>query len=280
MSLDNANASFWNEPCGSTFASARGLDVSTIDGLLEFDRQYMGFYPYLEGFLDEVSEGAASVVEVGLGLGTVARNLAMRGLHYSGIDVATQPCRFIKASFDALGLKGDFYARSVLSTAPQYVGGPFDAGVAIGSLHHTGDLAAAVSRFEALIRPGGRMLVMTYGEFTPRRLISDPRRMWRHWREWQTGSRTWWEEGDESARGAHDANSLGEAPPSTAFTTVRAWRQLFAEGTDFRVSRRHFNRVRLPGTNLELTRGAVLRTFGRVWGIDLYVRARRPSYLS
>ena len=276
MNSDDANASFWNEPCGSTFATARGLDVSTLEGLLEFDKQYMAFYPYLEGFLDEVAERASSVVEVGLGLGTVSRRLAVRGLDYSGIDVAAQPCRFTKASFDALGLKGDFYQRSVLSTTPQDVGGPFDAGVAIGSLHHTGDLASAVAQFEALIRPGGRMLIMTYGEFTPRRLMSDPRRAWRHWREWRAGEESWWEEDDEAARGAHDANSLGEAPPSTAFTTGRAWRPLLAEGTEFQISRRHFNRVRIPGTRLELSRGMVLRTFGRIWGIDLYVRARRP----
>jgi SAM-dependent methyltransferase len=276
MTSDDANASFWNEPCGSAFASARGLDVSTIDGLLEFDRQYMAFYPYLEGFLDEVSEGAASVVEVGLGLGTVARNLATRGLQYSGIDVASEPCRFIRASFDVLGLNGELYTRSVLSTTPEDVGGPFDAGVAIGSLHHTGDLAAAVSRFENLVRPGGRVLIMTYGEFTPRRLISDPRRSRRHWADLRSGRQSWWQEEDAEARRAHDANSEGEAPPSTAFASTKAWRSLLAEGTDIRVSRRNFNQVALPRVGIGLSRSLVLKTFGRTWGIDLYVRARRP----
>lgn len=276
MTLDSANASFWNEPCGSLFASARGLDVSTLGGLLEFDKQYMAFYPYLKDFLDEVSEGASSVVEVGLGLGTVSRDLAARGLQYAGIDVAPQPCRFIEASFDALGLDGTFFTRSILSTKPKDVGGPFDAGVAIGSLHHTGDLAAAVSRFEDLVRPGGRMLIMTYGEFTPRRLTADPKRAWQHWLDLRSGRRSWWQEDDARARLVHDANSEGEAPPSTAFASSKAWTELLQEGTTVQVSRRNFNQVALPKVGLGLSRGIVLKTFGRVWGIDLYIRAQRP----
>ena len=273
--FDEENSSFWDEPCGSTFAEMYGLDPSTTDGLAEFDRNYMAFYPYLNEFLEAATSGADSVVEVGLGLGTVSRRLAQMGLDYVGIDVAKQPCEFVDASFKALGLNGTFYNRSILSTTRSDVAGPFDTAIAIGSLHHTGDLSLAVRRLEDLVTPGGRMLIMVYREFTPRRVLANPRRAWRHWRDLRVGRRFWWNENDADARLSHDANSRGEAPPSTAFASEEAWRHLFSPEVTFEISRRNFHRIGLPKTQFEIPRDAVLNSLGRLWGLDLYVSARK-----
>jgi SAM-dependent methyltransferase len=83
------------------------------------------------------------VLEIGCGEGRLARALAELGYRVSAIDPRA-PAGDI---FEAVSLEdfGD--------------DGPFDAVVASRSLHHIGDLWAAVGKVACLLRPGGRFIV-------------------------------------------------------------------------------------------------------------------------
>ena len=74
--LDDQNASFWNEPCGTTAALNNGFDLNTKQGREDFDRWYWGFYPYLMPLVDEAINDAKSVLEIGIGSGSLSRYLS------------------------------------------------------------------------------------------------------------------------------------------------------------------------------------------------------------
>jgi SAM-dependent methyltransferase len=88
----------------------------------------------------------ASVLEVGCGDGRLAQGLAERGHRVRAIDPRAPEGEL----FEAVSLEA-FADR-----------GPFDAVVASRSLHHIGDLAAAVAKVERLLRPGGRFIVIEH----------------------------------------------------------------------------------------------------------------------
>lgn len=251
--------------------------MSTRTGLREFDVAYLDFYPYLEGYLRRATVAASSVVEVGLGLGTVSRWLAQRVPRYVGVDVATGAVDFVRASFEATGLKGDFHRRSILDTVAPDLGGQVDAAVAIGCLHHTGDLASAVGRLESLVRPGGRVLMMVYNDFSPKRVVRHPLRAVAHLRQARSGERLWWAEEDEQGRGTHDVDSAGQAAPLTEFAAVKSWPVLSEHGVRYKVTRQNFNRVGLPRTSVGIPRDVTLSTVGRWWGTDLYAEGILPD---
>ena len=85
----------------------------------------------------------ARVLEIGCGRGELARALADRGFDVVAIDPAAP--------------EGAIYRRVSLGefADPE----PFDAVVAIRSLHHIPDLDGAVSKMAELLRPGGRLIV-------------------------------------------------------------------------------------------------------------------------
>ena len=46
--IDSANASFWNELCGSSAARAWGITDSSTELLRRYDENFLRFYPYLD----------------------------------------------------------------------------------------------------------------------------------------------------------------------------------------------------------------------------------------
>ena len=56
-----------------------------------YDKAYLDMYPYLRRYLPSPSASAASVLEIGLGYGTVAQALSERGWRCCGLDLANGP---------------------------------------------------------------------------------------------------------------------------------------------------------------------------------------------
>ena len=280
MALDNPdeqNADFWDEPCGMAFAGQRGYDIDVPAGLDGFDQAYFEFYPYLRSYVDRALADATSVVEVGLGLGTTSRYMARKVDRYLGIDVAGGPCRFVERSFSDRGLVGKFLANSILRIQPEDVGEQFDAAVAIGSLHHTGDLSLAVKRLEALVKPGGKILIMVYNEFELRRILERPGRALGHAMIRHKQPNATWPELDEKARSANDTDSSGRPAPFTNYSTKRTWKTISGRRVEYRVTRENFHAIpfrRAPGG--QLPRKWMLGIPARIAGTDLYVEGAVP----
>src|SRR4051812_1238283 len=91
VDIDSANASFWDELCGTSLAKALGVTDSSARSLQKFDDWYMDFYPYLEVHIPFDNFAEKDVLEVGLGYGTVSQKIAASGARYTGLDIAAGP---------------------------------------------------------------------------------------------------------------------------------------------------------------------------------------------
>lgn len=98
----------------------------------------------------------ARVLEVGCGSsGKLALALAAAGWNVTAIDPEAP--------------EGAPFVRTTLEAFEPPDGEPFDAAVAVLSLHHLEDLAAGVEKLRSLLRPGGALVV---DEFAKENLVS------------------------------------------------------------------------------------------------------------
>src|SRR5260370_40242467 len=86
-----ANASFWNELCGTNAARSLGITDASPAALARFDQWYFELYPYLERHIPFAALAGQRVLEVGLGYGTVSQRLAAAGALCHGLDTASGP---------------------------------------------------------------------------------------------------------------------------------------------------------------------------------------------
>ncbi len=263
LQIDRQNAAFWDELCGTSLATGLGISEPTPENLAAFDEAYLELYPYLDGYLPT---GSGRTLEIGLGYGTVSQMLAGRGLDYNGLDIAQGPVDMVRHRLSQLGIEDPetrVQRGSVLEMPhpDEY----FDNVVAIGCLHHTGDLPRAVAQVHRVLRPGGEALVMIYNKNSARRAqmalgrIPDKLR--------GRGS------DDEAMRASYDHNAEGEAAPATEYTSVRQARKLFGDFSKVKVRRENFDTVAVR--NRVIPRETLLKGPGRIAGLDLYITATK-----
>ena len=137
--IDAKNAAFWDELCGSQLARQLGITDNSPASLKKFDDWYFDFYPYLYDHIPFAELKGKRVLEVGLGYGTVAQKIAESGAHYHGLDIAAGPVAMAAHRCQLVGAK-DAAVRQGSILEPPFDAGSFDWVVAIGCLHHTGDM--------------------------------------------------------------------------------------------------------------------------------------------
>jgi SAM-dependent methyltransferase len=266
--VDERNAAFWDELCGTALARSIGVTDRSPASLRRFDDAYMAMYPYLPGQLRPPQEPGEPLLEIGLGYGTVSQRLAEAGFDYRGLDIAAGPVATVRERLRMLDAPDpDAHVVQGSALSIPHPDGTFGHVVSIGCLHHTGDLPRAVAEVHRVLRPGGTALVMLYNRHSLRQLVL-------RWQGLRAGTT-----GEDRLRGAYDANAAGEAAPETVFVTARQVREeLFRDFADVRIERHNFDPTRLisvGGRTLWLSRERALPTIARVLGLDLYIHARR-----
>jgi len=271
--VDERNAAFWDELCGTSLA--RSIDVTdrSPESLRRFDDAYMDLYPYLPAQLRSPQRTGEPLLEIGLGYGTVSQRLAEAGFDYHGLDIAPGPVEMVRHRLRMLEV-ADADKRVLQGSALDipHPDGSFGHVVSIGCLHHTGGLPKAVAEVHRVLQPGGTAMVMLYNRHSLRQLVL--RAMMLVARAKGHDDRA-----DERLRAAYDANAGGEAAPETVFVTSRQVREeLFASFAEVRVERHNFDAtplVSVAGRTLALSRERALPTVARVLGLDLYIHARK-----
>jgi SAM-dependent methyltransferase len=255
--LDQQNAEFWDELCGTHLAKRAGVTGRRPEDLRRFDELYFAQYPYLQGYVPADLTGK-KVLEIGLGYGTLGQFLASRGADYYGADIAAGPVAMMQQRLAWLGLTGDRVHQASVLELP-WPDGTFDYVFTIGCLHHTGDLRRSVEEVHRVLKPGGRAVVMLYNRSSFRRIALGLRNRLKG----MSGR-----EAEAAFRAMYDSNSGGEAAPHTDFVSRREVRELF----------RRFARVRIDSQNFDSYRYGIKREWflgnlARVVGLDLYITA-------
>jgi len=228
QAIDAANASWWNELCGSAAARAWGVTDTSIDSLRRYDDNFLRYYPYLDRHIPWTGLRGKHVLEVGLGYGTVSQKLAQSGAFFTGIDIAATPVAMVNHRLRQNGLAGEAIQGNILT--PPFADGSFDAIIAIGCLHHTGDLGGAIASCRRLLRPGGLFVGMVYYAYSYRRLWNEPGPAIREFIYELCGNRGRFRAGKTDA---YDSSEDGSLAPSTDFTSIRSLRSLCDGFIDF-----------------------------------------------
>jgi len=211
-----------------------------------------------------------SILEIGLGYGTLGQQIAEGGAIYHGVDVAEGPVRMMAQRLRTVGAAR--VARGSAYALP-FSAGVFDGVVSIGCLHHTGRLQASVVEIHRVLRSGGRAVVMLYNEFSYRQWMRFPlRTLGAVVRERFRAPAD--HQASERERRLFDVNLDGTAAPETVLVSRRRVRELFRDYSDVSIATENCDDV-VPGGGLLSLRARMLAPLGRRAGLDLYVTARK-----
>jgi len=234
----------------------------------KFDDWYFKFYPYLNRHVPFRQMAGRDVLEIGLGYGTVSQKIAESGARYRGLDIAAGPVAMVQHRCNQIGARDAAAVQGSVLEAP-FEAGSFDWVVAIGCLHHTGNLARAIGEVHRVLRPGGEAMIMVYSAASYRQYSADPISTWkRHLssKPYTAPTAAEWE------RGAYDRRLDGTAAPQTEFVTKRELASLCGS----------FSKVVITSENIGaegplhyVPRAVSCRVLGPIVGLDLYARLQK-----
>jgi ubiquinone/menaquinone biosynthesis C-methylase UbiE len=261
------NASFWDELCGTNIARQLGIDDKSPSSLKKFDEWFFGFYPYLKSFIDRAIIGSNSVLEVGLGYGSVASYIAQSNYKYTGLDIAHGPVSMCQFRLEMDNLDGEARVGDALD-AP-FLDNSFDAVVAIGSLHHTGNFDRAIEEMCRVTKSDGVVCGMVYSLFSARNFIFRPIRTTRlAISNIKHPVRVL---ADERLRWFSDHNQKGEAAPSTEYFSRRALRLALEKYGDVQIEVKNLDSLPIPFGLGNRVRKLLIETKLATWfGLDIY----------
>lgn len=262
--IDQQNAEFWDELCGSLAARHLGITDLSPTSLHKFDDWYFAFYPYLENHIPFSLLREKRVLEVGLGYGTVAQRIAESGAVYQGLDIAAGPVGMVNYRLQEAGLAGSAEQGSVLECP--FPDESFDYMVAIGCYHHTGDIQRALDESWRILVPGGKLILMIYSAYSYRCWMWNFGQTFRYWMwdRFGIGDSIQW---DARTRAAYDPNTSGQVAPATVFTSVTHLKRMTKRWSNLTVRRENAHQ---EGFFRFFSRRMLLRMLGPWAGLDLY----------
>lgn len=266
--IDQANALFWNELCGSGLAAMLGIQDSSPESLAVYDKWYLDFYPYLLDRVPVRTMRGQQVLEVGLGYGTLGQKIAEAGSTYTGLDVAEKPVQMMNYRMQVQGLSGHAVQGSMLNCP--FPDASFDAVVSIGCFHHTGDLQRCLDETWRVLQPGGRAFLMVYNQNSLRQWQKWPRETLRA-ALGDLGLGRGRSAADEAQRKAYDANLAGAAAPETVFTSIRQLKRMLRQFRRVKFHKENSDPLTVRGRTIPRTR--LLSNVGRLLGLDIYFEA-------
>jgi ubiquinone/menaquinone biosynthesis C-methylase UbiE len=149
---------FWQaHPCGTKFSDAE-------IGTREFFERIEAHRYAKEWHIPEAADFAGArglrVLEIGCGLGTDGVRFAKAGADYTGVDLTDAAIELARKRFELSGLRGELRVSDAENL--DFADESFDLVYSHGVLHHTPDIARAVSEIHRVLKPEGRAIVMLY----------------------------------------------------------------------------------------------------------------------
>jgi SAM-dependent methyltransferase len=271
--IDRANGDFWNELCGTGLAKHLGINDHSAASLQTFDQYYFSLYPYLMPIIKPRRMTCKSVLEVGLGYGSVSQQLAQCSAKYNGLDIAPNAVRMVNSRLRMQNLHGKAICGSAL--AMPFPNESFDYVVSIGCFHHTGNVQRCLDETCRVLKPGGTAVVMVYNKYSYRQWRVHPLRTLRACLQDLFASTKPAQSIDTQSRAAYDANQAGDAAPETVLLSIAQLRRMLGGFDHVTFSKQNCDPlIRRNGTVL-VDRSKLLSNLGRLLGLDIYFEARK-----
>jgi ubiquinone/menaquinone biosynthesis C-methylase UbiE len=137
------------DPCGPKARDVRGL--------MNARRAYE---PFMSEVLDYEGAAGLSALDVGCGQGIDLCEYALKGANVTGIDLTPRHCELARRHLDELGLEGSIMVGDAEDLP--FANETFDRVSSNGVLHHTPDMARALSEIHRVLRRGGRATIIVY----------------------------------------------------------------------------------------------------------------------
>jgi SAM-dependent methyltransferase len=146
--------------------------VSDVPRRSDFETAYAGQAPWDIGrpqkaFVEAADRVTGSVLDAGCGTGENALFFAGRGHPVTGIDFLPEPIRRAKEKAAERGLEATFLVQDALTLAdwPQQFDSVLDSG--LFHVFADGDRRRYVEGLAAVLRPGGRLLLLCFSDAEP-----------------------------------------------------------------------------------------------------------------
>ncbi len=270
--ISEKNSKFWDELCGSHLAKHLGVVDDSAASLKLFDDWFFDIYPYVEPALHLPDLAGKRVLEIGLGYGSVGQMLAAHTGEYNGLDIAAGPVNMMNRRMQQEGLNGHAVQGSALENP--FPDNHFDMVVALGCLHHTGNLQQALKECRRVLKPGGRLVMMVYYAYSYRRFEHQHHETWRYLRRELMGYRGVIGDTDDVARAAADTNAAGEAAPHTDWIGHWSLRKLLKRA-GFSQQKTWLENIDQAGPYVETPRdhSSLASKWVKLWGLDIFASA-------
>ena len=149
---------FWQaHPCGTKFSDA---EIGTREFFARIEAHRYAKEWHIPEAADFAGARGLRVLEIGCGLGTDGVRFAKAGADYTGVDLTDAAIELARKRFELSGLRGELRVSDAENL--DFADESFDLVYSHGVLHHTPDIAHAVSEIHRVLKPGGRAIVMLY----------------------------------------------------------------------------------------------------------------------
>jgi len=174
MAQEGSIQDFWQtHPCGAELVG--DLSDETRVEYEGFFRRYDDFRyslePHILKNLDLIDFNGNRVLEIGLGQGADAEQIARRGGIYSGADLTEESVKRVKMRFELRDLSFERIEQASALELP-FDDNSFDIVFSHGVLHHIPEIERAQAEIARVLKPSGRLIAMLYAKWSLNYLVS------------------------------------------------------------------------------------------------------------
>ncbi|MFN2470685.1 MAG: methyltransferase domain-containing protein [Gaiellaceae bacterium] len=161
--LKAATIECWSaDPCGSSEVPSE--PQGSPDYFRELRGARFGYAPWMRQELEYAQMGGLRVLDVGCGQGIDLHEYALAGAEAVGVDLTPRHADLANAHLASAGLPGEAVVGD--AEALPFLDETFDRVASNGVLHHTPDIAAAVSEIFRVLKPGGEVRLILYNRWS------------------------------------------------------------------------------------------------------------------
>lgn len=153
---------FWDRrPCNVQHSD---LPRGTREYFDQVEQKKFTAEPHITDFCEFARWRGRRVLEIGCGIGTMAKKFAEHGADYTGVELSGESLALARERFRVYGLPGVFYhcdAEQLTDVVPPE---PYDLVFTWGVIHHSPNPGRILQQARSYMRSGTTLKVMVYAE--------------------------------------------------------------------------------------------------------------------